>query len=233
MSNGPAYGQPPPIAAPPRRKGGCGKGCAIGCLVAAILLVVAAVAGYFGIRSFLRKAVAQYTDTQPRALPAVTVTEAQARAAVERMKAFGEAVQAGRATEPLVLTADDINGMIRHNPEFGQLAGKVFITVEGSKVGGQVSVSLEEIMPGVERVRGRYLNGAATFTVQFGDGRLVVFLDTLEANGKRIPDLFLSQLRGKNLAEDAMKDPKVVEGLSKIDSISVADGRITIRPRAP
>ena len=55
---------------------------------------------------------------------------------------------------------------------------------------GQVSIPLREFaghVPGLSRLKSRYLNGSAAWKVALANGRLVVTLQSLEANGQSPP----------------------------------------------
>ena len=110
------------------------------------------------------------------------------------------------------------------------LRDKVHVDVEGDKVKGQVSFPLEGI--GLPAFKGRYLNGKATLKVSLEDGFLRVTLDALEVKGKPVPATFIDQLRTKNLAEDASRNPENAEAIRKLESIQVKDGKVIIKARA-
>jgi hypothetical protein len=209
---------------------GCMKYALIGCLAMVVLIVVGGVLAYHAVTGFMSGIVDEYTDTQPRELPAVVVNEEEAEVIVQRVETFRKAQDAGGATEPLVLDANDINQLIHHHPDWSELADKVYVTIEDDQIQGEVSIPLDDVG---ELVKGRYLNGAATFKVGLAAGRLVVFVETLEVNGKPIPNEFMEQLRSKNLAEDSHKDEDFVAVVEKIESITVQDGRIYIVPKIP
>ena len=102
----------------------------------------------------------------------------------ERVKAFRTALEEGKPTEPLVLTSDEINALIEART--AELKGKVYVTIEGDKLKGQVSIPLSDF-PSFGLTRGRYLNGEAEFKVSLQDGILLVTLDSIEVNGKHRP----------------------------------------------
>src|SRR5436309_7502242 len=123
------------------------RGCFFyGCVIASVLtvlLIIALAVGAFVFYRFLSRTVEQYTSPTPRELPKVQITEDQRKEVVDRFKAFREGVKDGTASEPLILTGDDLNALVEDTPE---LKGKVFFSVEGEKVKGQVSIPLSKIM---------------------------------------------------------------------------------------
>ena len=147
---------------------------------------------------------------------------------VERFKAFRQAVNDGTATEPLVLSGDDLNALVEEVPK---LKGRVFFASGGEKVKGQVSIPLADFID-TGLTRDRYLNGQAEFKASLSDGVLVVTIDSLEVNGKQPPEQLMSDLRKKNLAKDAYENPENAEMIRRFESIQIKDGTIILTPRA-
>jgi hypothetical protein len=225
----PEFYEAPKFAAesyePPRQRGCFFYGCIIASILA-VLMVVAIGVGAFLFYRFLGRVVEEYTATAPRELPKVEMPAEQRQAVKQRFEAFRKAATEGKATEPLVLTSDDLNALIEENPE---LKGKIYVTIEGDKLKGQISIPLEKI--GIGMLRGRYLNGEAELKASLSDGVLIVTLDSIEVNGKRPPENFLEQMRQQNLAKDAYKDPQNAEMIRKFESLEIKDGKITIKLR--
>ncbi len=102
--------------------------------------------------------------------------------------------------------------------------------MEGDKLKAQVSIPLDNLE--VSPLRGRFLNGEAELKASLSDGVLIVTLDSLEVNGKQLPQRFLEELRAQNLAKDAYKNPRNAEMIRRFESIQIQDGKIILRPRA-
>jgi hypothetical protein len=216
----PEYGEP-------RSRGrgcffyGCVFASALG-LFAIIALGVMAFVGYRLVNRF----VTEWTSTTPVELPKVQISDDERRSVRERVEAFRKAVNEGTATDPLVLSGDDLNALIEENPTFKDT---IYARIEGDKLKAQVSIPLDRFKIGM--VRGRYLNGEAELKASLSSGVLVVNLDTLEVNGKRPPEKFLQSLRQQNLAKDAYDNPKNAEMLSRFESMTIKDGKIILTPR--
>ncbi|MHC5542992.1 hypothetical protein ACYOEI_32625, partial [Singulisphaera rosea] len=209
-----------PEGPPPK----AGRGCFFyGCLFSALLSVVAvvgiALVGFFGYR-FAMKLVEDNTSTTPKTLPKVQMTEEQRKTLDDRVAAFKKALDDGEDAEPLVLTADELNAVVA---EHGKTEGRVYFSIEGEKLNGEVSLPLDEL-----GFKGRFFNGKATFRAALEAGRLVVFADSLEVNGRPLPDQFMAGLRNENLAKDVAKDPKNAAVLEKLKTIVIKDGKIVI-----
>jgi hypothetical protein len=208
-----------------KKKSGCGKGCAIGCLTLILLVAGGSFLVYHNFAKILNTLTSEYTATAPATLPTVTVSDQEASELVKRFDAFASAVKEGQPGQALTLTSRDINVLIQKNPKWSDLAGKVYVTLEGDRIHGDASIPLEK-MGGP--FKGRWLNGSGTFRVETAAGRLLVFMDSLSVRGKPIPDSFMAGVRGKNLAEDAAKNPETTALMQKIDSVSVRDGKLRI-----
>jgi len=221
----PKFAPEPPRAAPSQH--GCFfYGCIIASILALLMVILISVVVYFGYRA-LNRYVEEYTATTPRELPKVDMPVEQRQALKDRVEAFRKAVDAGTSTEPLVLTSDDLNALIDDNPD---LKGKIYVKVEGDEVKGQVSIPLDAL--GLGMLRGRYLNGEADLKASLQDGVLIVTLDSVEVNGQRPPEQFMTELRKQNLAKDAYKDEKTSRMIRKIESLEIKDGKVILRLRA-
>jgi len=209
----------------PRQRGCFFYGCVIASVLAVLLIIALAVLAYIGMRWF-SGFVEEWTSPSPAELPRVQVSEEERQSVRERVDAFRKALEEGTATDPLVLTSDDLNALIEENSD---LRGRLFARVEGDKLKAQISFPLEKLKIGV--LKGRYLNGEAELKASLSDGILVVTLETLEVNGKRPPERFLSELRKQNLAKDAYENPKNVEMIRRFESLEIKDGKIILKPR--
>lgn len=217
---------PPPLLQP--KKSSAGKWLGIGCLVLLALLVLGGFIAYALVKTFLSGLVDQYTDAQPRAIPALAMPANQAQAVCARVDAFQAALKAGQATQPLTLSGPDINALIKYHPAWSNMADKVNVSIEGSKIRGEVSIPLDALF---KQAKGRYLNGTGVITVQLVDGRLFIFLDSLEVKGQALPEEFMKAFRSENLAQNVNTDEKSAEAIAKFESISVQNGKIVIVPK--
>ncbi|MBU4198809.1 MAG: hypothetical protein KKG09_04155 [Verrucomicrobia bacterium] len=217
-----------PVLPPVPKRGGMGKWLGIGCVVVIVILIIGSILAYAFVKMLVTGLVNQYTDTQPRNLPQLVISEAQGRAICARVDAFQAALQAGQPAEPLVLTANDINALIQYHPKWKAMAGVINVTLDNNKIRGEVSIPLEKI---TQKAKGRYLNGTGVFTIQLMDGRLLIFLDALEVKGKPVPEEFMKPLRSENLAKDANTDEKSSAAIAKFESITVQNGQIRIVPK--
>ena len=199
-----------------------GHGCFFyGCLTTVILLVVAGVAG--GLLAWKVKSMAMaYTSDKPDDIARVELPAPQMQALTARIETFKREWQEDKPGR-LVLTETDINALLAGSAELEASGSRVSVKIEGDQVVASLSVPTDKM-----GLKGRYLNGRAKLRVGLQAGRLLVFIDQIEANGKALPEFILKELRSKNLAEDAMNDPDAAAAISKIKALTVSGGTITV-----
>lgn len=215
--------EPPSMRVPQQKKG---RGCFFyGCITSVVLVLVMVVVGIFVVRG-VKNWILSYTDTSPMELPTVEVTDAEYEALQQRMSAFKEALEKGDGTESLILTEKDINALIARSPDTKELKDTIYVSIEDDQVKGQISFPLDKT--GFGWLKGRYLNGAATFNVLLEDGALDVTVDTVEVNGKALPDQVMAELRKENLAREFANDPETAKAIANFQSIKVQGGEVII-----
>ncbi len=213
--------------APPKR-GGCAKPIGIGCAVVLLVLAIGGFMAYRAVRGVAERLVAEYTDPAPRALPVLTIDDDEAALVLRRVSDFSAALKENRAAAPLVLSSRDVNVLIQRHPDWTNLAGKVHVSIEGDRIGGQASLALG----GAGRLlSGRYLNGSVTLRAGLAAGRLLLFVDAAEVKGRAVPESVMKAIRAKNLAEKAQTDPDVTATIGRLESIEVRDGFLRLDPK--
>jgi hypothetical protein len=222
---GPQYDEPP------RQRGCFFYGCIISSVLALLVMIALGLVLYVAYRG-LSRLVDQYTATVPVELPRVDASEARRQSLRSSVDEFRKALEEGKATEALVLSADDINALIDQDENW---KGKLYVAIERGKIKGKVSVPLEDLSTGLEQIgismlRGRFLNGEVGFNVSFDNGVLVVAFDKIEVNGKPLPEELMSELRKENLAKDAYDDPKSVAVLRRLEAVEITDDKLIIKP---
>lgn len=212
-----------PAAEPPKAGHGCFfYGCITAIVLAVLLLIALGLGSYFGYQAYLRL-VNQYTSPTPVTLPKVEIPQEERKALIDRIEAFKKALDEGEETEPLILTGDELNVWIAEKSE---MEDRVYFVLEGDKLKGQISFPLGET--GLPGVKGRYLNGQATFRASLQDGKLDVRAEAIEVNGKPLSQQLLTSLGSTNLAEDAFKEPENARVLNQLESLQIKDGKLVI-----
>jgi hypothetical protein len=215
----------------PRSRGCFFYGCLISGVLALLALIAVGIFSYLFYRSVVRL-VEEHTATAPRELPKVKMPAAAQRTIKERVESFKKAVDAGEATEPLVLTADEVNALIEQEPNW---KGQVYVTIEGDRLKGTLSISLDKLSSVLERIRigmlrGRYFNGEVELKTTLKDGILNIMIESLEVNERRLPKELVERV--KNTTLEFSKDPQVADEIQKIESLEIKDGKIWIKGRA-
>lgn len=207
------------------------RGCLFYSLVGVgLALVVVGVATFLGMRA-AKKMIGEYTDAAPKPLPEVSLTPAEMQALQDRLNDFQQAVRQGRAEQPLRLSSDEVNALISTSPAGEAFRGRVHVQLEGSTPRAQLSLPLDEL--GLPVFKGRYFNGTATFEISLHDGFLRVSPTDLNANGRRLPGIYLDKIRKLNLAEKVNADPRASLALENIRSVEVKDGQLVVQPGKP
>jgi hypothetical protein len=212
-----------PGAAKPRR------GCFFyGCLSGTACLLVILLAFLLGLHQ-LKKMLNFYTDSHPVPLPTVQMTSTEIDELKQRIENFQDAVRSGRPIPPLTLTADEINAFIQTDTNLVRVKGKLYVTIEGNRVKGQVSLPLDDL--GLRIFRGRYLNGTGLFAVGIQSGNLVVTPELLVVKGKPLPGVYMDKFRSQNLAESVNSNPRASVALNHLQEIRVNDGKLILVPK--
>jgi hypothetical protein len=209
---------------PVKRRRGC---LFYGCLTSCILVLVVLAGLILGYLKILNR----FTDRNATALPTVDMSDADMQQVRQRVDAFRNDVRSAHSTQPLSLTANEINALIATDPNLKALKGKVYVTIDDSQVKGQVSVPTSDV--GLGFFKHRYINGSGSFNIALTNGSFFLSLQSLAIKGRPIPEKYMQQVRAQNLAQGVNDDPKASAGLNKLKSIEVKDGKILIVPAPP
>ena len=210
---------------PPKPRRGC---FFYGCITGVVLLVIVLGALLVGLY-YVKKMVNGFTDSRPTELPALQMSKAEIDQVKQRFEAFEQAVREQHATKPLSLTADDINALIASSAEPQTLKGKLYVSLAGDQVKGEVSVPLQDV--GLRMFKGRYLNGSATFNLGFRDGVLTVTPQTLVVKGSPVPEAYMQEIRKQNFAASLTNQPAAVTVLKGLQDVQVKDGKVVVVPK--
>lgn len=207
-----------------------GRGCFLwGCIIAAVLVVggiTAVVGGTYYMYAQLRD---KYTETQPMALPEIPLSQEERQSVKDRFDQFRDNVDAGKATEPLVLNADEINTLIAEGENDDPMKDSLRVQIEDETIKGQLSLPLDDFpLPGL---KGRYFNGTAELRASLKDGKLEVFIENASVKGEPLPENVMTEMRRENLTENIMQDAEARKTLEKLESLEIRDGKVIVVPR--
>lgn len=220
-----------PAGSAPRKRGCFFYGCLTVVIVGLLAGAVLGVAGYFLVKR-LNQAVAEYTSTAPVDLPQVEMTDAEYETLDQRVKAFGAALEEGRPTEALTLTADELNVLLNRNQAMQAGKGRLHVIMTENEVSGQVSLPLDPFAKGplLSQLRGRYFNGTVRLGVGMQSGRMVVRLLGAKVNDKTMPAELVRAVETYNFMDQVYQEPQAERFLSKIGSVEVTNSRLVITP---
>ncbi len=211
-----------------------GRCLVVGCVAVLVVAVLIAVAVGIAYSKF-GKLVEQYTDGTPAELPSTEMAQADVDVLFARVDEYRSALEAGEASEPLELTQDDLNVLIQHDDSLAFFRGKLYLTLDDDRLGGEVSIPLDKLpipvpIPGAS---GRYFNGTASFDVMFRDGRLTVHLESASLKGEPLPEQFVKEIRAKNLAEDWQQNggQELQELRKYVETVEVSESLLIITPK--
>jgi hypothetical protein len=216
--NAPKFTPEPPVL--PKQHGCFFYGCIIASILAVLFVILLGVIMFFAWRFFMG-VVNDYTSTTPRELPKLEMPDEQRQTVKKRFDDFRQAVNDGKPTDTLVLTSDDINALIEEDPD---LRGRAHVKIEGDEVKGEISLPLDNV-----GLKGRYLNGEAEVKASLTNGVLIVTLDSVEVNGKKVPEQLMQQFRQQNLVQNFYKDQKNAEMMRRLEKLEIKDGKITLK----
>ena len=199
-----------------------------GCLVGLVLLLMVVLGGLFGLY-YARKMFNDFTETKPATLPAVRLSRPEIEQLQQRIDNFRQAVRQSKPTGPLNLTADELNALIATDADLKALNGKLYVTLSGNQIEGQLSVPMEAV--GLSLFKGRYLNGTGKFALSIHNGRLRLYVLSFVAKGRPIPTVYMDEIRKHNLAEGINSDPRAAAALDWLENIKVQDGKLILEPK--
>jgi hypothetical protein len=220
----PAPEQPPADGGEFRDERPKGRGCFFwGCLTLVVLFLVLLIgvplAAYFAVKHYVNK----FTANAPLNIAAVELPEEEMKALEARFEAFDASLEKGQPQD-LEVTAKEINAMISQDD---QLKGRVLVRIADGKVGGDISIPMDQLPGG----GGRYLNATADFDVSMPGGVLMVTLVDAQVNGSPLPQAIVDSFAGENIAKDAYDDPENAEVLRKFESLEIVGDKIILRAR--
>lgn len=216
--------QPP---SSPKRHGCFFYGCVISLIVGAVLLV-GLVLLVLNAPKLLSRVALTYTEPTPAQLQRVEVAPAELQSIEQRLARFSQALQ-DQVADELVLTDRELNALIAQSPGLKDLRDKLFVTITGDTITGQISLPLENWGP--LQLKGRYLNAEVTFRVSLENGQLGVFMNELKVKGQRLPGPLAAAFQNQNLAEQFQRDPETAAQIARFDSIRVQDGKLILRSK--
>jgi hypothetical protein len=182
----------------------------------------------FVIFLFARSLINQYTDTKPVAVPAVQYSDDQIKLLHERIDGFKKALHDGKRTEPLTLTAEEINALIARSAD-PALQLHLYVTFDEDRIQAQLSVPIEKL--GVKILSGRYFNGSGEFLISLHDGSPQLQVKTLMVKDRLLRDNFMRAIQAQNFAAGWTNNPDFNEALGKLQEVKIEGGKLVVVPK--
>lgn len=211
-------------------KFGCFFTACLGAAAALVLVVVVVlVGGYFLINSYLD----EFTDSKPMVFNETLLSSEESDELKEKWTTFKTQKDLELPTDPLELNEDQLNHLIRTDPEFAPLKDKVHVKIMGSTVSTDISIPasmVKEVFPNIPNVgmiQNRYFNARASLNLRLVNNQLAIYLESLDVQGsKKIPDEYLNRLKNVDLLKDARFAGQVKKQFGNLRNITVKDGKI-------
>lgn len=204
-----------------------GKGCFFyGCVTSIIALIIIVIAIYVGARYALNRVVEAYTVETRSIIPEVGTTTTDYGLIRERLGKFVESVKGGGARETaLSLSADDINTLIKFDPDWAPLKDSVFVRIEGDKIKAQVSLDLKEF-----GYPGRFVNGSAVFAAKTDRRGPHIFLVDADFNGHKMPEEVAKKIADTDLLAEAERKNQgdLKAAIDAIGSLKIQNGALSL-----
>lgn len=226
----PGYYNQPGYPPPPRQGIGCfAKGCITVIIVLMLLGVGLGAAGWY-----LARNITTFVGPTPVPIRTYQATPEQYQEVIGRYTAFIQALNAGQAAT-FTLSGDDLNTLIARDPEFKNVRGKLYMTIDKDEIVAESSFPIPQDSRFGHRTTNAYFNGRMRFAASYSGGELSLFIRRIESlKGDAMSDGLLSMLNKADLGQgfnETMRDARRegepwAEAMSKVDKIVVQDGHI-------
>lgn len=211
----------------PAKRGCFFWGCIISIILFVCFLIVMAVLAFLGKKVF--DIGMSYLAEEPAEIAIYEPTPDEAEAVQDKFRSVREGVKA-RKGERYSFSVDELNALIATDPEFKELRGRAYLTIEDDRITTDTSIPLGGLT-GIQLFKGRYINGKVQLEITATNGRLQVFLQEIEVNGKKVPEQFMAAISKENIAKELAKDSDFQNAMRNIERIDVSDGKIVIQAK--
>jgi hypothetical protein len=211
---------------------GCGTKFLIGIFIVAAMAMIGLIGLAFLVPYLIDRGVEAYTDAAPVAMDAVPLPPEEREAIDARVEEFREAIDEGEYTRPLVLTEEEINGVLAE--EVDKQDGQVQLAFLPGEVKAYVSLPIKRELPlgpWSRDLTGRYLNGVATVALGIVDGKLDFSIREFDVKGRKLPAYALDAIEGQVEQSGALDDEEVRSYIERTAELRVEQGRIVLTPR--
>lgn len=209
----------------PRKKRGC---FFYGCITAVVLFILM-IATVYGVYRFLVGKLVEYTAEKPVEIPVLKVEADKLKEIEKKVDEFSDAYEKGQEGT-IVLTDYEINALVGNSSKLKDLRNHVFVTIDNDMIRGEFSAPLKELP--LKRVQNRYFNGAASFKVGMKNGKLELYMQSMEINGKKVDEKKTGEMVKQNLMQGFYQNPDNARKLENLKHVEVKDGKLYITTKA-
>lgn len=197
----------------------------IGCGGTLLVIFAFVALAYEGLKA-LNSFVDSQASDQPVETPAFDVSDETIQETQARIMAFHEARLNGTATEPLVLSGEDLTIWLRHDNPFFPFGQNAWVGIEGDMMDIRCSLPLSflsRIKPGAA---GKYFNAEAKAGLALKDGELTVRCTSFKLGPHEMedPQKFMESMFDEN-------NRRMLKEC--YESIDIRDSKLVVVARVP
>ncbi len=210
---------------------GWGTKILIGLFALGALVMLALIGLGLMMPYLIDRAVERYTDSAPIAMDSKTLAPEVREEVEARIDAFRESIDAGESSGPLILTEEEINGLLAE--EVDPRDGAVQLALEQNLVRAYVSLPIRAELPlgpWSRDLTGRYLNGVASVELGLAGGKLDYNIREFNVKGHPLPDYALDALEREVERTGAFDNQELRDYVRKARELRIEPGRIVLTP---
>lgn len=210
-------------------------GCGMGCLSVILVFLIGIVAVLWFAQTKVNQVAHKHSSEDPIEFVYPEIQLHELESILERFDVFRTAMaNNNHDTDPLILSADDLNLVINNHKDFAPMAGKAMFEIEGEEFRAKVSLKPDDIPFKIwfltKALKGRYINGRATLALHVAGSRSEMYLKDFNMGEVELPAPLIEILQKENLMNSLKSDPEIGQWF-KMVGMKVQDGRLHIIPK--
>jgi hypothetical protein len=189
-------------------------------------LVGLVIAAFVSIWLYWNSLIKTYTSTTPKPIPQSEGTEEQYAELKQRWDAYALLfIRRREPIPPFEITGQELN---LFTSQFGPFQKQSYAEILPDKIRLRFSLPLDQTRN--PSLKGRFLNGVATFHPVMTNKHLSIRLTTAEANNKALPGWILKRLQSANMGEAFNRRPEFDLAFRALDRVELQTDKITLHP---
>jgi hypothetical protein len=208
---------------------GCfAKGCLTVLVLGFFLIAAIGVGGWW----FYKKTFNSLTSAGPSDVRIEAPTPEVIQKAESSQARLNEAIARNEETT-IELTGPELNVLLEREADLDFLRNRSRIEISDSIMTVTLSAPLDKVpLPGV---KGRWFNGTVRFGMSYSDGSFDVDIKSAEANGRELPDIFVSNFNtsfteamNTGFQDELRKDDRNSEFWNHVKSMSLRGDKLVV-----